>query len=289
MNPQIQRTIDLIKKSYDQPIIFHILHSNLVRTLRKATPSFEVTDEWSKILIYSAHPNRMQNQGMELKIQALLKRIRPPFDSPGKKLKLMVVCYYLLNRPCSMLNHILVFELVSNFLGYSEYFDGLILKILSNITLARVYSVEPNKKIKDAIIERMVELVKTTHLNDINKVKSLLCFVDCKIKPFDLSLTVIDSNFLGYRYLESFCLYAKHGSNVVFIKEILPNNISFIEGLKNFMSFDFSFSVANRIDLNRCIIEDVRLYDLIRIHFEAAYDKPGFVQGLIEFASNLTL
>ncbi|ELA42813.1 uncharacterized protein VICG_00128 [Vittaforma corneae ATCC 50505] len=287
MNPQVQKTINLIKATYDQPIIFHILHCNLVLLLTNTTPTLEISDDWSKILVYSAHPNKIPNQGLELKIQDFLKKMRPPFDTSEKKLKLMVICYYLLNRPASLINHILVFELVSNFLGYSEYFDGLILKMLSNIVISRLYNIEQNKKIKDSVVQRMVELVQTKSLSDENKIKALPCFIDSDTKPFNASLAVIDQSFIGYKYLEIFCFYAKYSKNATYIREILPNNISFIDGLKDFMAFNFSFSVTNDIDLKKCFVEDKSIFDQIKQAFGLTEDKSKFISDLLEYISNL--
>lgn len=287
MNPKVQKTIDLMKMAYDQPILFHVLHCNLVLLLRNTTPACEIADDWSRVLVYSAHPNKIPNQGLELKMQDLLRRTRPPLDTPGKKLKLMIVCYYLLSRPASLINHILVFELVSSFLGCSEYFDGLILRMLSSIVVSRLYNVEQNRKIKDSIVQRMVELVQMKSLSDENKIKALPCFIDSDIRPFDVSLAVIGQDFSGYKHLEILCLYAKYCKSTSHIRETLPNNISFIDGLKDFMAFRFSFSVTNHIDLRRCIVEDRSIFDQIKQAFDMAEDKNTLVSELLEYISNL--
>lgn len=287
VTPTVQKIINLIKKSYDQPILFHILHSNLVSVLSTSNPNFEIFDDWSKILVFSAHQNKIPNQGLELKIQELLKRLRPPFDSPEKKLKLMIICYYLLNRPVFLINHILVFELISNFLGYSEHIDGLIIKLLNNIVISEIFNIESNKKIKSSTIERMVELIKSKNLSNQNKIRSLPCFISSDIIPFDLNLTVIDYNFIGYKHMEIFCLYVKYTKNTSYIKDILPNNISFIEGLKDFMNFNFLFDISNEIDIKRVKVEDKSIFDVIKQAYEMADDKDRFISNTIDFISNL--
>lgn len=288
MASQVQRTISLMKRAYDQPILFHILHCHLVFLLSATTPTYEITDDWSKILVYSAYPNKLPNQGLELKIQDFLRRIRPPLDEPDKKLKLMVICYYLLNRPPALINHIILFELVSHFLGHSEYFDGLIIKILGNMLTAKLYGVEQNKKLSAASTEKMIELVLARDLSLSNQIRALPCFIGSDIKPFDLGLTTIDHTYLGYKYLEMFCLYAKYCKNASYITSVLPSNVSFIEGLKEYMSYAFPFAVSGEVEVEKAAMEDRRLYDEITRSFEEAPDKHRFVSDIIEFVSKFS-
>lgn len=287
MNPQIQRTIELIKKSYDQPILFHILHNHLTFLLQKSFSAHEITDEWSKILVFSAYSNKIPNQGLEMKIQSFIKKLRPPFDSNEKKIKLMIICYYLLNRPILMINHIIVFELVTNFMGYSDYIDGLIIKVFSNLVTSRIYSVPANKKVSDDSINRMVESIRSCNLSDVNKIKALVCFIPVNIAPFDLSNVVIDQNYAGYKYLEIFCLYAKYATNTSFIKDILPNNISFIEGLTAFMNNQFMISTADCNNMTMCVLEDRSIYDVLKKSFELSTDKEKFISDVIEYVMSL--
>lgn len=287
MNPQIQRTIELIKKTYDQPILFHVLHNHLSFLLQKAVLVHEITDEWSKILIFSASFNKVPNQGLEMKIQSYMKKIRPPFNSNESKIKVMIICYYLLNRPISMTNHILVFELVTNFMGFSEYFDGLIIKLLSNLILSRIYPVTANKKVSEDTINKMVDCVKNSNLSDVNKIKSLTCFISVDLIPFELSHVVIEQNYTGYKYIEIFCLYAKYASNTSFIKDILPNNISFIEGLTAFMNNQFVISTTNDSNMSMCVLEDRSIYEILRRSFERSRDKEKFISDVIEYMMSL--
>lgn len=287
MASEVQRTIHLLKKAYDQPIIFHILHSHLVYLLSTTTPMYEITDEWSKLLIYSAHPNRISNQALELKIQALLKRIRPPLDTPESKLKLTIICYYLLNKPSSMINHMIIFDLFSNFLGYSEYFDGLIIKIGSNLLVAGAFRTDTNKKLGGAAANRMLQILQEKNLSLYNKIRALPCFINSNIKPFDLTQTIINQRFVDFKMLESFCLYAKYTKDTSFIKEVLPSDVGFIESLKNFMSLDFHFTASENIDLKRCLMEDRSIYDKIKQQYELAEDKCKFVADVIDFITSL--
>lgn len=275
-----------MKKAYDQPILFHLLHCNLSNILLTTVPSYEITDDWSKLLIYSAHPNKMPNQSLEIKIQSLIKRLRPPFDNE-KKLKLMIVCYYFLNRVVAQANHIVLFELVSNFLGENEYIDSLIIKLLSNVITAKIFNIEQNRKFTNTIVQRMVELLKEKNLSVVNKLRSIVCFIQEDIKPFQLDFIEISADYKGYKTLELLCLYAKYTGNVSFIKEVLPSNISFVEGLNAFMSGTFSFSCSEKYELNKCIVKNNELLIKIKEAYENSDDKKNFVSNLLEFVSNL--
>ncbi|KAI5155439.1 hypothetical protein ENBRE01_3529, partial [Enteropsectra breve] len=51
MASEVERIIMLIKKSYNQPIIFHMLMAHLRDVLAKKTPMYEMADDWSRILV----------------------------------------------------------------------------------------------------------------------------------------------------------------------------------------------------------------------------------------------
>lgn len=286
MGPNISKTIDLIKKSYDQPILFHLLHSHLSHLLLKTTPVYEMSDDWSKILIFSCHPNKSPNQGLEIKLQQNLKRFRPQFDNE-KKLKAMIVCYYLLNRPSNLINHILVFELVSEFLGFSDYFDGLILRIFSNMLISKIYSLEDNKKLKEDTITRMQEIIKSKNLSDMNKVRSLVCFISGDIEPFRLDFITILPTFQSFKVLEIICLYAKYTKNTSFIHDVLPSDEFFIQGLEQFMKFEFTFDGFDFISADRCCIANQEIYERIKQEFDRSSNKEKFISELIDFVSTL--
>lgn len=286
MSPEIEKTIGLIKKSYKQPIIFHLLHSHLAFLLTKTTPVYEITDDWSRILIFSCHSNTNPNQGLEIKIQQNLKRYRPPFDDE-KILKTMIICYYLLNRPSNLINHILVFELVSGFLGFSNYIDGLILRIFSNMLLAKVYGIEENKKMKEDTVTRLQEIIKTKKLSDVNKVRSLICYITGNVIPFELDFITIAQSFRSFKELETICLYAKYTQNTDFIKEILPNDEFFIQGLNDFLKFEFSFESKREVTIEKCCLIDRNIFDKIEQEFQRSSDKEKFISELIDFISKL--
>lgn len=284
MNPQISRTIELIKKSYDQPILFHLLHGHLAYLLTKTTPIYEMNDDWSKILIFSCHPNKITNQALETKLQQNIKRFRPPFDNE-KKLKNMIICYYLLNRPSHLINHILVFELISYFLGSSDYFDGLILRIFTNMLIPKIYTLEDNRKLKEDTIFRIQEIIKIKSLSDVNKIRSLACFITGNTMPFSLNFIYITPNFLSFKTLEIICLYAKYTKNTSFINDILPNDELFLSALEQFMKCDFGFESIQAVSIDKCCLMNKDIYDEIRKEFDRCSNKEKFVSELIEFIS----
>jgi hypothetical protein len=287
MNTQISKTIALIKKSYDQPIIFHILHNHLALQVSKTNANYEITDDWSKILIYSSSKSKVITQGLESKMQSFIKRIRPPFDCNDSKLKLMCICYYLLNKPS---NHILIFELVSKFLGISDYFDGLILTILSRNVVSKIYQMKEDKKISEQSTNRMLEIIKSSELSEQNKVKALVCFVNSPLRPFNLDFLDVKNDYFGYKCLEYICLYAKYAVNTCFIREIVPDHPDFICSLGSYMNGCFEFDCkGSDIDMKKALVEDKSIYIKIREAFEKAEDKKRFISDIYDFLQSLQM
>lgn len=287
MDFQIKKTLSLIKKSYDQPIIFHILHNHLSFLLKKVNPAFEMVDDWSKILIMSAHSIKLAFQGIEIKIQRFLNENKT-VTTKEQKLKLMCICYYLINKPCNQINHILIFELINNYLGnVSNYFDGLIIKILTNLNLARLFDQEINQKVKFEYIEKMLEICGNKNLSNNCKLKLLPCFINSNIIPFDLNFLEIENNYFGYKSLELVCLYAKYTVNTTYIKDILPSNPFFITELGNFMNLEFNFTYKSKYDLKQCVVEDLTVYNQIRDAYEKSSDKQKFISKILDFITSL--
>lgn len=216
MSIQIEKNIAEIKKSYDQPILFHMLLQHLMYQWKKTSPIYEITDGWSKILIFCCSENIIPNQGLELKIQSFIKRHRPPLESGENKLKLMILCYYLNNTPVNFLNHIVLFDLVNNFLGISDYYDGLILTLLSKVIIGRIYGLKENSKLTETSFNRMLEVVASKNFSNSNKVKSLICFKNFESSPPDLNFIEIRRSFIGFKYFEYICFYAKYTQNTQF-------------------------------------------------------------------------
>jgi len=153
---QIEKTISLMKRAYNQPILFHLLYLHLRKSLKKSNPIYHIKDDWSKLLITSCSEENLPSQGIEIKLQQFLKKLRPCSSQrirkgelegdSSQKLKLMVICYYLISKVPGTENHLLLYELVTNFLGISDYFDGLIITIFRRAVMCRIYGYPMNKK-----------------------------------------------------------------------------------------------------------------------------------------------
>lgn len=288
MGSQIQRTIELMKRCYDQPMLFHILHNHLSQLLEKTTPACEVRDDWSRILIFSSHPNKMPNQGLETKIQGLMHKLKMHADTEENRLRLMCICYYLLNRPPHLINHIVTFELVNSFLGkVSDYFDGLIIKILSSLVLAKVFCVDENRKMRKDALDRMLCILKERTLSDQNRVRALACFVSSSVAPAPVNFVEILPNYQGYKYLETICMYAKYAVDAASIKSILPSYPGFVDGLRDFMNCSLAFECRSGFDLKCSMVQDRTVFARIRDAFERAQDKQKLVAELLDFIMSL--
>lgn len=284
---QIRRTIELMKRSYDQPVLFHILHSHLSLLLEKTTPECEMADDWSKILISSCHPNKAPNQGLEAKIQKLIHKIRPA-EASEDRLRLMCICYYLLSRPPYLVNHIMAFELVNSFLGRtSDYFDGLIIKILSSLVLARVFKVNENRKLKNDALDKMLCTLNERSLSDQNRVRALSCFVNSNVCPAPVNFVEVLPDYQGYKYLETICLYAKYVVDAAHIKDVLPSYPGFVDSLGDFMNCGFRFDCKQDYDLKHCVLQDRSVFAKIREAFEKSQNKQKLVSEMIDFITAL--
>lgn len=287
MSLQIQRTISLIKKSYDQPIIFHILYSHLASLLKKTNAEYQISDDWSKIIILGCSTNKLPQQGLEIKLLNLLKKIRPPLASENNKLKLMCICYYILNRPTSLINNLILFELVSNFMGISDYFDGFIITILNKIVTAKAFGVPENTKIQPVTIQRMVSIIYSVSLSNINKIKALPCFIKSDNSPFSLGFLEISPDLLGFKCLEYICFYVKFAQNTGYIKDILPSDPGFVPALSNYMQNNFEFESNTSIIISDCQVENREIFDQLKRAFELSNNKSKFIIEISEFISNL--
>lgn len=289
MDLRVKKVFELMKKSYDQPIIFHLLHSHLVFLLKKVNPDYEMTDDWSKVIILSAHPNTTPNQGIEIKIQKFINVNKKNLKSKNINLILMSILYYLLNRPGHLINHIILFELINGYLGrISDYYDGFILNITIKFILAKIYDNQIRMKVKPEYIVKMVTLIKQSNISDNNKVKSLVCFVFSNISPFDLNFVQINNSYLGYKYLEAICLYAKYTKDTSFIKDILPSDPFFIQELSAFMQGEFSFKYEIYFDAKKCVLKDISIFKYLRDGYSNASNKEEYVRELVDYLYSLT-
>jgi hypothetical protein len=286
---KVAKVIGLIKKCYDQPLLFHILHNHLTHLLGSLNPLCEVTDEWSKILIYSAHPNRLPNQGLEAKVLAFLKKNRPPIEGKGTRLRLWIILRYLKNRPAELMNHLVIFELVTNFMGISEFTDSFILSIFSSAICSVAFGIPRNKKIRDDGVMHQLEAIARGELAPISRAILLPSYIGCDMEPPAFADLDVQHGLSSFFILESICLYAKFTKFTRHIKKIVPESLEFVGSLKEFISGEFVVeqSGGERCTLQSCVMEDMDILDRIRSSFALAVDKKAFVARIVEFVMEL--
>lgn len=286
---KIQKIIRLIKQSYDQPLLFHKLHCHLVCVLKASNPLLEVSDEWTKMLIYSAIQSKHPNQSLETKILALLKSIRPPIENKGSRLKLWIILYYMKNRPTEQINHLIVFELINNFMGISAFTDGFILSVLASSILGPSFGLPRNRRLRDDSIVHLLSMVNKRPLELLNKALALPCYISYDVEPQGLSELDVQDDVLTLQALERICFYAKYAKHVGFVKKVVPDSPLLVESLKRFISKSFETKAAadGKYDLKECIMEDLEVFDNIKRAYELAYDKRAFVSKVLEFVAEL--
>lgn len=290
MSLAIEKTIHLMKRSYNQPIIFHMLHSHMVHLISNSSPLQLITDDWSKVIILSCHTGKGSNQGLETKMIQLLKRQHSSTHLPAARLKLMLVCYYIMNSPVHTMNHFIVFELATNHMGISPYFDGLIIGIVSRITTAHIFSFQTNRRIREDSLEWLVKTLLEKKMSLANRIKLLGVAVNHKDKPASLAAFELRNDFISYKFLEYAFIYAKYTDNIAYIKEILPSSESFVEGLKSYMQHEYTVDHdANSLTftVGKMVLEDRSLYDYVQSRYDKAEDKSKFIADLLKFINNL--
>jgi hypothetical protein len=284
MNKKVTKILELIKKSYAQPLVFHTLMNHLSYIMDNLNPLYEIQDDWSKIIIYSSIPNRIPNQGLDSKILNLLKKLRKDEFENDSKLKLMIILYYMKNRCVDYLNHMIVFELVTNFLGFHDFFDGMILSIFCTAVNSNLFGIKQNKKYRLDSVQHMLKIVKQQKLSEINKYIALPLYIQ-----YDISYKIpeidIQNDLSTFCMLESLCLYAKYSKNESFIEDVIPKNDLLLPALNKFINKEFKIETGNYAT-NLCL-EDKEIYNRIEKAFNLADDKIKFKDNLLEFIHSL--
>ncbi|EOB14888.1 hypothetical protein NBO_13g0065 [Nosema bombycis CQ1] len=248
------------------------------------TPMYEITDDWSKILIYSVVHNNIPNQGLETKIIGLLRSLKKEKESKSTKLKIMIILWYMKNRSLDVVNNIILFELVNNFLGISEYTDGLIISVLNGVINTTQLGLKVNKKFRSESLLQMVKKVRSTELSDICKILALPLYLQYDIIP-TLGEVDIQNTIEDYFLFESVCYYARYCKNADHVRSFVPQNEIFIKNLSKFIQKDFEVEeFAGPTDL---CLEDTEIYKQILTAYDLSIDKNIFKVKLIEFISNL--
>lgn len=284
-----QKTIELIKRSYDQPILFHMLHCHLAHVLRKGNPLHDVSDEWSRMLVLSAVQSRSANQALEAKILSFLKEIRPPLSSKGTRLRLWIVLYYMRNRSPDQVNHLVLFELVCNFMGVSAFVDGLILSVLGIALAGPSFGLEGNRKLRDEGIVHMLGIVRKKVKGVLCRALALPCYVGHDVEPAGVQDVTVANDAQTLAVLESVCFYAKYARSVGFVKRIVPDGAFFVDALRRFISKSFEVDRDGEAwhGAGDCVVENTDILDEIRKGYEEARDKKRFVSMVVEFAMGL--
>lgn len=248
---------------------------------------YEITDDWSKLLILSATANKLPNQAVEINMAALMRSLRPPVRSAECKLKLMIICYYLMSRPLSLLNHILLFELVSHFLGISPYFDGLILGLFSRVAAARVYALSNSKKLSQESLDRMAEIIATRKFDGCCTIKALPCFIISDRKPSSIILFDTVSSLLDIKALEYICFYVKYTQHSEYIKEVIPSHPLFLDSLGRYMQGKTELVCTEGYSLTNCPMESREIFDALAEAYKQAHDKARFISEITDFLVSL--
>ncbi|KAL6122305.1 hypothetical protein NUSPORA_00669 [Nucleospora cyclopteri] len=284
MEKDVKKIIQLMKKCYDQPLIFHKLHMHLILILKKLNNLYQIDDEWSKLIIFSASTNKVPNQGLEMKIQKFMRRIRPPLENTGK-IKLMIICYYLINRPVKLINHIVLFELVTNFLEINDYFDGLIIKILKRICTADIYQLESNPKLSVEALSKMIEILRNSNLSLINQNQLLPIYINSKIIPPTQVSIDLNHSLQAFKYLDNILMYIKYCKFQENIESILPNHPDFEKEIENMLNFNYVIKKINKTE--NYLMENNKIFHQIKEAYEHSGNKKKFVEKMMIFLENL--
>ena len=292
MNTQISKTISLIKRSYDQPLILHRLYNYLRKLVSEMKIDYHPKDDWEKILILSVTRDISSNQSIELKLQKLIKSIKKheiiECNSQLDKMRLLVICYYLNNRPVEIINHIIVFDLVSNFLGINDYFDGMIISIVRRICLWNIFGYTKNKKVTEDAITRMLEIISCANLSYENKIIVLPCFVISSIKPSIPEFRGVGDDLTTYKYFESILFYIKYTKTSTFLNDIVQEHPDFIQGVEAMLNNVYDIAeVENTDDSRQLVLENQTMFSVIANEYRNSPNKVRFIEKLRKFIDSL--
>ncbi|KAH9411004.1 hypothetical protein HK407_09g14190 [Ordospora pajunii] len=285
---KIRRIVELIKRCHDQPIVFHRLYGHLAHVLKSVDYLHEMNDDWSRMVIYGVVRSKHMNQGLEGKMMMFLKGNRPPVESSEVRLRIWIILYYMRNRAVCQLNHMIVFELVSNFLGMTSFIDGLIISVLAMGTAGPSFGVTGNKKLKEECVGHLLEEVKKRSLSLLNRAMAIPCYLGHDKEPPRVSDAEMEANLMSVVVLERVCFYAKFAKDSRFVKQIVPEDYAFVESLRKYINRQFVRGNLRRgCAVSECVVENTDVFDAIRRAYEKAADKKRFVSKIVELATGL--
>ncbi|ORD97175.1 hypothetical protein HERIO_951 [Hepatospora eriocheir] len=289
---EIRKVINLIQKSYSQPLILQRLYLHLRDICGTSFTPLDNFSSWDKLIIYGAVDNKLPNQALEMKLLKFLKELKDIKLSQSvelniMKLKLTIICYYMINRPIELTNHIVMFNLVSNYMGIDDYFDGLIIKIVKRTVLANVFNLKMNKKLTNDSLTRMIEILSNKELSTANSTQILPCFINYNLKEYKMIENIpISNDFLCIKFIENLFLYMKYAHDPT----IVVNEIKLVESLilplmKSLMSFNLGIEF-NNVKYSE-FIKDKTIFKLIKESFDMENDKEIFVNEVTEYLTKL--
>lgn len=282
---ELKKTVTLIKKTKDQPMLFHMLHSHLAYIVqtKKVIPT-EPLDLWSRILLASVESSKISRNSIEIKILQYLKNSRNKTEDDI--LKLRIILYYLDSRPLNNLNTFILFELMNHHYNASTMTNALIDSILAKSFLSKVFNIRTNKKLaKDAVLQFLRSNSDFSH-------KRLPIYMYFDLEPPLVSYDE-KSNVMKFKIIEALSLYANYTENVEHFKSILPQTEEFLGLFKRFVCRDPDLFSEEKTDFDICklgLVSENNIDDLkqrLKKAFDESSNKAEFKAQMIEFITNI--
>lgn len=282
------KIINLIKRTNNQPVLFHMLHSQLVfvcRTTRYIPdPSL---DFWSKVILASAIDNKITHRPLETKIFEYLKSTRIK-EREEEKFKLKIVLYYLDSRLLSQLNTFILFELIAYHYNVSPITDHLIDSIVTRHSLSSHFNLKNVKKLHKEGIEKFLKA------NPNFSFKRLPIYVLFNIEPPVVEYNP-SCNLLEIRIIESLSFYATYTENTEYFKSIIPQVEDFVKSFKRFVTDDLEFINEDVFEIDISKLASGRddskqeFFYVIKNEFSKAIDKNKWKRDVLEYIENLNV
>lgn len=281
---KIKQTIDLIKKTKDHPILFHILYSNLCHLKKNERTFFQHSNDlFTNILYVSTDESKSNNFNLETKILKYLKESRKEYNP----LKIRIILYYLEGRLVNKINSFILFELINYHYKKNCFNDLLIEQILSKTLVCDLFGIKNSKKIQNDAISLFL------NQNTNFSLRRLPIYYSFDILPPYVNYENESNSFLlDVKVVEMVAFYAKYTKNVEFFKKIIPQTEEFLILFKSFISNDFKTEKNKK---NFCIKKLVSseneekkfIYERIKELINKENDKNKLKNELISFIETL--
>ncbi|ELQ76599.1 hypothetical protein THOM_0314 [Trachipleistophora hominis] len=291
---KINKTIKLLKRCYNQPILFQILHNNLSFLIQNEYnfPFHLYPDMFSKILIASTSTQAYVN--LDNKILAFLKDSRESVKySVITRYKVKIILYYLINQPYDMFSKFICFEIINNY-GNIPDLGYLVAHYIRKYALSNFFEV----KLKKAMPIEYVDLYLQKNMGDSVDFKAEilpLCAI-YSLKGISLGNFKFDYNLRSIILLESVTFYAKFTENVSDIKRVLPSNDNFVRFFKIFLNRnkpqnreirDGDSTSLKELDYRTLMVYDNLLFKSLKEEFVLVDDKREYLNKLKEVVDEL--